>query len=186
MDRVKDIAVILTLESRRKEKRKLWARKGLKKITSAELEQYWNNRLENPSPEDIELYHKSLAIHNSLLSGNNRSAAVKKTGYPPTKDMLNSFAKSMLKWAKKGFRVVSAEQLDARLRECKRCEYWNPEALSGTGRCKICGCSTQAKLRLATEKCPLDKWGPVADPNDSYEQPNQHPNSNPEPNPSAA
>jgi hypothetical protein len=30
--------------------------------------------------------------------------------------------------------------------------------MRGTGRCSKCGCSTWAKLRMASEKCPIDKW----------------------------
>jgi hypothetical protein len=94
---------------------------------------------------------------------------------PGVSEQVKSLAKSGLNWAKKGFVLVNEEQLNSRLAECSSCEFWDPKAFLGTGRCQKCGCSTQAKLRMATEKCPIDKWGPVTPP--SPEQ-TQQPNTN--------
>lgn len=80
---------------------------------------------------------------------------------PKAKDMIKNFAGSMSRWARAGLPVVTKEQFDERFDKCKNCEHWNGSALLGTGRCKLCGCSTKAKLHLATEKCPIDKWGPI-------------------------
>lgn len=77
---------------------------------------------------------------------------------PNLKDMAKSVTKSMANWAGSGFKIAPKEVFDQRLNECKACPHWNSEALANTGRCKICGCSTVAKLRLATEKCPIGKW----------------------------
>jgi hypothetical protein len=85
----------------------------------------------------------------------------KPTSYPTADEMAKNLANSMANWAKKGFKLATSEQVAARLEVCKACPEWDGEALAGTGRCRKCGCSTQAKLRLATEKCPIDKWGPV-------------------------
>ena len=68
---------------------------------------------------------------------------------------------SVAEWGKKGFLVAQNQQLEARLNICKGCEFWNSDGFGGTGSCKKCGCSTQAKLRMATSKCPIDKWGPI-------------------------
>lgn len=65
---------------------------------------------------------------------------------------------SLAHWAAKGFKVVEPEQFQARLDICKGCEYWDSKAMFGTGKCRKCGCSTQAKLRLATSTCPVGKW----------------------------
>jgi hypothetical protein len=65
---------------------------------------------------------------------------------------------SLANWAAKGFKVVEPEQFQARLDICKGCEYWDSKAMFGTGKCRKCGCSTQAKLRLATSTCPVGKW----------------------------
>jgi len=74
---------------------------------------------------------------------------------------LQSLGKDMGKWAISGLPVVNENQLESRLAICKRCEFWNASGFSGTGSCTKCGCSTQAKLRMATSKCPIDKWGPI-------------------------
>jgi hypothetical protein len=71
-------------------------------------------------------------------------------------------AKSLLKaganWAKHGFELVDKNQLEKRLSICAGCDLWDQSGFGGTGRCSECGCSTQAKLRMASEKCPLGKW----------------------------
>jgi hypothetical protein len=80
---------------------------------------------------------------------------------PPLKTQVASASKSLFKWASSGMKNVSAEELDRRRAICAGCEFWDVQAFQGTGRCQKCGCSTWAKLRMATEKCPIDKWGPV-------------------------
>lgn len=64
-------------------------------------------------------------------------------------------------WAKHGFPTLSESQLDERQNICKSCEFWNSDGFAGSGQCKKCGCSTAAKLRMATSKCPIDKWGAI-------------------------
>ena len=82
---------------------------------------------------------------------------------PPVTTMARSVATSAVKWAKSGFKTVTPEQLQARLDICKGCDLWDGAAFADTGRCKKCGCSTQAKLRLPHEKCPIDKWLPITE-----------------------
>ena len=69
---------------------------------------------------------------------------------------------SVATWAVNGFQTATPEQLASRLDICKGCEFWNQTGFGGTGSCTKCGCSTQAKLRMATSRCPLDKWGDIA------------------------
>lgn len=78
--------------------------------------------------------------------------------------MVASAMMSAAKWVVKGMRHTSEEELTRRIETCRSCEFWNPQGFNHTGRCMKCGCSTWAKLRMATEKCPIGKWGPV-DPN---------------------
>jgi hypothetical protein len=72
-----------------------------------------------------------------------------------------SVSKSILSWAAKGFQIVSDDIYNQRHAICSACEYWEAGAFLGSGRCEKCGCSTKAKLRLATEKCPVGKWAQV-------------------------
>jgi hypothetical protein len=84
------------------------------------------------------------------------------TNYPGVVTMAKNFGSSMVKWAKSGFQTVDQEEVfNVRLEICKKCPQWDSQALGGGGRCKLCGCATQAKLRLATESCPINLWGPV-------------------------
>ncbi len=71
---------------------------------------------------------------------------------------INSVNKAVRGWAKSGFQTADLETLSVRLETCKGCEFWDKSGFAKTGRCKKCGCSTQAKLRMATEKCPIGKW----------------------------
>jgi hypothetical protein len=82
---------------------------------------------------------------------------------PPTiTDMAKSFFSSAAKFVAAGLPRTPLEQLQVRLDTCKVCQYWNPEGFAGTGSCRQCGCSTQAKLRMATSECPMGYWQAVA------------------------
>ena len=85
--------------------------------------------------------------------------------------MLARFGHAAHRFARAGFAVTPPEALATREETCRACPEWNAKALNGTGRCQKCGCSTWAKLRMATEKCPLDKWGPVNTSTPELQQP---------------
>lgn len=77
---------------------------------------------------------------------------------PPFMSMAHNFAKAANRWVNSNFLKTDDASLEIRLEACRKCEFWNPKAFRGTGRCMKCGCSTWAKLRMATEKCPIGKW----------------------------
>jgi hypothetical protein len=77
---------------------------------------------------------------------------------PSIKSMGASFVDSIFNWGKNGFAKTDEKTLKNRIETCQGCEFWNPQGFNGTGRCMKCGCSTWAKLRMATEKCPIGKW----------------------------
>jgi len=62
------------------------------------------------------------------------------------------------RFARAGFATTPPEALATREATCRACPEWDAAALNATGRCRKCGCSTWAKLRMATERCPLGKW----------------------------
>ncbi len=72
------------------------------------------------------------------------------------------FQNSLFRFAKAGFTYTSQKDLSMRESICRACDQWDAQAINGTGRCKKCGCSTWAKLRMATERCPLGKWEAVS------------------------
>jgi hypothetical protein len=69
-----------------------------------------------------------------------------------------SFGKSLVNWTASGFSPTPPDILAAREATCRACTEWDAAALNNTGRCRKCGCSTWAKLRMATERCPIGKW----------------------------
>ena len=83
-------------------------------------------------------------------------------------------SENTFKWVKAGSafaKFISAkcattppEALATREATCRACPEWDAAALNKTGRCRKCGCSTWAKLRMATERCPLGKWEAVDKP----------------------
>jgi len=75
-----------------------------------------------------------------------------------TSEMLKAFNRSAHHFARAGFAITQPEALADREATCRACPEWDAQALNNTGRCRKCGCSTWAKLRMATERCPLGKW----------------------------
>ena len=74
---------------------------------------------------------------------------------------LAQFGSSAFNFARSGFATTPPEALATREATCKACPEWDAAALNNTGRCRKCGCSTWAKLRMATERCPIGKWEAV-------------------------
>jgi hypothetical protein len=59
------------------------------------------------------------------------------------------------RWAKfRGYQVLAPlkDQLGREI-TCRCCEFFSE------GQCNKCGCLIMAKTMLATEKCPVGKWG---------------------------
>jgi tetratricopeptide (TPR) repeat protein len=66
--------------------------------------------------------------------------------------MALSAAKSMARFVGSGGEMVASPVLHQRLRTCAACEHH-------TGlRCRLCGCFTNLKARMAHERCPIGKW----------------------------
>lgn len=80
---------------------------------------------------------------------------------PTARQMLSNFGHAAHRFARAGFATTSHEVLSSREATCRACPEWDAAALNSTGRCRKCGCSTLAKLRMATERCPLGKWEAV-------------------------
>jgi hypothetical protein len=76
-------------------------------------------------------------------------------------EMVNTMFKATANFARAGFAATPPEILATREATCRECPEWDAAALNATGRCRKCGCSTWAKLRMATERCPLGKWEAV-------------------------
>lgn len=59
------------------------------------------------------------------------------------------------KWAAyQGYEVIApTKDQDRRLGICNMCDFFQD------GTCQKCGCTVMAKAMMATEKCPIGRWG---------------------------
>ena len=101
---------------------------------------------------------KDLLNKEQLVQTNETVKGLSTNPTPNTLAMTKSLAKSTAQWAINGFKRTDEDTLKSRTEVCHSCEFWNAQAFNNTGRCMKCGCSTWAKLRMATEKCPIGKW----------------------------
>jgi hypothetical protein len=63
-----------------------------------------------------------------------------------------SAARSVTRFLRSGLKTADGAVLEQRLQACAACEHH-------TGlRCKVCGCFTNVKTRLAHEVCPAGRW----------------------------
>ena len=95
--------------------------------------------------------------------------------------MLARFGSAAHRFARAGFATTPPEALATREATCRACPEWDATALNNTGRCRKCGCSTWAKLRMATERCPLGKWEAEEKPETGNLRPEISPSATPAP-----
>jgi hypothetical protein len=86
----------------------------------------------------------------------------KRYNSPTLPQQAASLGNSLVNWTASGFAATPPDTLATREATCRVCPEWDAAALNKTGRCRICKCSTWAKLRMATERCPLGKWEGVS------------------------
>ena len=68
----------------------------------------------------------------------------------------SNFAIASAKYARSGFKKVSAEVKEGRLAICKGCKFSAGEEEDPS--CNKCGCPLNVKTEWATESCPIGKW----------------------------
>ncbi len=74
---------------------------------------------------------------------------------PPTlRVRLANLWRALRVWTAAGFPMASQARYLRRRWTCARCPQWDPPTPLRLGRCRLCGCATELKLRLATEHCP--------------------------------
>jgi len=76
--------------------------------------------------------------------------------YPPLVAQAGSLAKAVGRFVASGLQRVDDDAYRARLAICQSCDQYDADQK----RCRLCGCKTSIKLRMASEHCPLDdpKW----------------------------
>lgn len=78
---------------------------------------------------------------------------------PTTTELIGNFTAASVRWVLSGFALVNQQTLEARVKACDECEYWDGQARLGLGKCRLCGC-TKVKHWWASERCPKNKWPP--------------------------
>jgi hypothetical protein len=177
-DHLEALVVSLTVVDRPKNRAK-WLAKGFSKMNRGRLVDYWRARLSKQDPRDLMMYAeileaykvamvrrervaeriKSQQIEKQAALDSLRNAAPEKNTQPNATQMAKTVVVAAAKWAVSGFSAASEEEITKRKSICAECEHWSAGAFKQTGRCNKCGCSTWAKIRMATESCPEGKWG---------------------------
>lgn len=55
-------------------------------------------------------------------------------------------------------KMVSEQVETERYNICKGCEFFDSQALKGSGMCEVCACPVAYKIKQAKSFCPKDKW----------------------------
>jgi hypothetical protein len=110
-------------------------------------------------PELREIYSEDFALY---AAADSPGKLYTPAAAPRLLTMMANFYSSAHRFARSGFATTPPDILASREATCRACPEWDAEALNKTGRCRKCGCSTWAKLRMATEVCPIGKWKAVS------------------------
>jgi hypothetical protein len=90
------------------------------------------------------------------------STSTTEPALPPLTERINNARQAAQRVITRTLRgdPVGAErdEIDKRLAICRSCEFYR----TSDGACAKCGCFIKLKARLATEECPIDRWGAQA------------------------
>jgi len=118
---------------------------------------YLASRIKNESGETMQTSSpESFSVSPATEMNNN----LEDLPLPTIGEMASNFITAFSKWTMAGLPVVTKDTFDKRMAVCRGCPLWSDDARGGLGKCNqpSCGC-TKIKFWLATEKCPIDKWG---------------------------
>lgn len=124
------------------------------KIYDKEIDFKHSDVLRKIYKEDFELYEKIKNPQTLIESKSGVDATIL--------EQMRNVGFAVSKFTASGFKQTPPNILEDRSFICRDCDQWDAIALNNTGRCKKCGCSTWAKLRMATERCPIGKWEAVS------------------------
>lgn len=71
---------------------------------------------------------------------------------------LGTASKAAVRFARSGMATADQATVEERRSICRGCDRFDAEA----DMCRECGCYLAAKVRMASEACPLGKWPAVA------------------------
>ncbi|HAL45509.1 MAG: hypothetical protein A2Y12_08865 [Planctomycetes bacterium GWF2_42_9] len=93
---------------------------------------------------------KIIQPQNKIILADQNIEPVKKQK-PTLLRMAADFTQAMVKWGASGLKCVDKDEYVRRRSICSEC---TPQGW----RCPHCGCMLWAKVALATERCPQNKW----------------------------
>ena len=77
---------------------------------------------------------------------------------PSKGEMASNLLKSLKKAGKSFFKgeklAASSAIAEKRITICNEC----PKFMKDSARCSLCGCFLKAKIKIASETCPIGKW----------------------------
>lgn len=76
---------------------------------------------------------------------------------PSFMDMMKTFGKEVIEYAKQGAPSVTENQYNTRIKTCASC----PHLKRASMRCGKCGCLVEHKAKWATTTCPDKRWPKV-------------------------
>jgi hypothetical protein len=77
-------------------------------------------------------------------------------------NMAGNALKAGYRYVTHGMPNVTTEQANERMLICTQCEHFNNYV------CNECGCMLMLKTRMATESCPIGKWGNLLGESGNY------------------
>lgn len=72
--------------------------------------------------------------------------------FPPLRDQVVNLASAVARFFASGLEIASPELKAERIAACQGCDRFDGS------RCRECGCQLVAKIAMASEHCPIDKW----------------------------
>jgi hypothetical protein len=91
----------------------------------------------------------------SEILDKSQSFPVKAEYTPDFLEKVKNVGGALGRFVKIGMKTVSEKTKQKRLSICQGCEYYDKELM----KCNVCGCYLEVKTKMASESCPLNKWG---------------------------
>jgi hypothetical protein len=106
----------------------------------------WCAKAESPAATPLEL--KAICGASRLSRDGGLHA------YPPAKTQATNLFRAVRAFLRSGFKIATRKERQARLAVCLGCDLYDQVRK----RCRKCGCMNSAKVWIAADKCPLNKW----------------------------
>lgn len=143
---IHNIMYALTLADRPRYKEK-WVKGGwFRRFGEKRLFSYWKRRLDKANHNDLKLYEITLSLYQ------------RRRFHPENYAWLGENLPSGWLPQEKKMKLASEGEISERQAKCFECEYYDPIAFNGAGRCKKNWCPTIAMTSFSSNECPSGRW----------------------------